>query len=164
MCISDCDIIWSSQILCYLTISASAQAAWTKPRNYRLLSFLPPGKPSQISRRSYRQKTPAVGCVSGSSSKLSNSRIISDIFGAKIINVQSRLLGYFSGKPGDLMNPLLEVKFLEHSGPERGVIGGMGRGKKKETRVTLVLFSSHKTKKNPGVGKQWWKYLVVHIV
>lgn len=34
------------------------------------------------------------------------------------MNVQSRLLGYFSGKPGDLMTPLLEVKFLEHSGPE----------------------------------------------
>lgn len=34
------------------------------------------------------------------------------------MNVQSRLLGYFSGKPGDLMTPLLEVKFLEHSGPK----------------------------------------------
>lgn len=34
------------------------------------------------------------------------------------MNVQSRLLGYFSGNPGDLMTPLLEVKFLEHSGPE----------------------------------------------
>lgn len=67
-----------------------------------------------------------VGWVSGSSSKLSNSRIISDIFGAKIINVQSRLLGYFSGKPGDLMYPLLEVKFLEHSGPKREMIAGLG--------------------------------------
>lgn len=36
------------------------------------------------------------------------------------MNVQSRLLGYFSGKPGDLMTPLLEVKFLEHSGPAWG--------------------------------------------
>lgn len=43
--------------------------------------------------------------------------MISDIFGAKIMKVQSRLLGYFSGNPGDLMMPLLEVKFLEHSGP-----------------------------------------------
>lgn len=34
------------------------------------------------------------------------------------MNVQSRLLGYFSGNPGDFMTPLLEVKFLEHSGPE----------------------------------------------
>lgn len=33
------------------------------------------------------------------------------------MNVQSRLFGYFSGKPGDFMTPLLEVKFLEHSGP-----------------------------------------------
>jgi len=33
---------------------------------------------------------------------------------------QSRLLGYFSGKPGDFMTPLLEVKFLEHSGPVWG--------------------------------------------
>lgn len=56
--------------------------------------------------------------MSGSSSKLSNSKMISDIFGAKIIKVQSKLLGYFSGKPGDFMTPLLEVKFLEHSGPE----------------------------------------------
>lgn len=57
--------------------------------------------------------------MSGSSSKLSNSKMISDIFGAKIINVQSKLLGYFSGNPGDFMTPLLEVKFLEHSGPAR---------------------------------------------
>jgi len=33
------------------------------------------------------------------------------------MKVQSRLFGYFSGKPGDFMTPLLEVKFLEHSGP-----------------------------------------------
>lgn len=79
--------------------------------------YLPPGKPSQISSLSYRQKTPAGGVGSGSNSKLSNSRMISDILGAKIMKVQSRLLGYFSGKPGDLMTPLLEVKFLEHSGP-----------------------------------------------
>lgn len=83
-------------------------------------SRLPPGKPSQISSLSYRQKTPAGGVGSGSISKLSNSKMISDILGAKIMNVQSRLLGYFSGKPGDLMTPLLEVKFLEHSGPAWG--------------------------------------------
>lgn len=79
----------------------------------------PPGKPSQISSLSYRQKTPVGGVVSGSSSKLSNSRMISDILGEKIMKVQSRLLGYFSGKPGDFITPLLDVKFLEHSGPER---------------------------------------------
>lgn len=57
--------------------------------------------------------------VSGSMSKLSNSTTISDILGAKIMKVQSRLLGYFSGKPGVLMTPLGAVKFLEHSGPAR---------------------------------------------
>lgn len=41
------------------------------------------------------------------------------------MKVQSRLLGYFSGKPGDFMTPLLEVKFLEHSGPA---------GRKREVR------------------------------
>lgn len=55
--------------------------------------------------------------ASGSISKLSNSKTISDILGAKIMKVQSRLLGYFSGKPGVLMTPLGAVKFLEHSGP-----------------------------------------------
>lgn len=57
--------------------------------------------------------------VSGSMSKLSNSTTISDILGAKIMKVQSRLLGYLSGKPGVLMTPLGAVKFLEHSGPAR---------------------------------------------
>lgn len=57
--------------------------------------------------------------VSGSISKLSNSTTISDIWGAKIMKVHSRLLGYFSGKPGVLMTPLGAVKFLEHSGPAR---------------------------------------------
>lgn len=55
--------------------------------------------------------------VSGSMSKLSNSTTISDILGAKIMKVQSRLLGYFSGKPGVFITPLGAVKFLEHSGP-----------------------------------------------
>ena len=57
--------------------------------------------------------------VSGSMVKLSNSTTISDILGAKIMKVQSRLLGYFSGKPGVLMTPAGVVKFLEHSGPAR---------------------------------------------
>lgn len=87
--------------------------------------------------------------MSGSSSKLSKSRIISDIFGAKIINVQSRLLGYFSGKPGDLINPVLEVKFLEHSGPERG-IERTGMGEEKKERNVLLLFCTHKTKRTHG--------------
>lgn len=55
--------------------------------------------------------------VSGSMSKLSNSTTISYILGAKIMKVQSRLLGYFSGKPGVLTTPLGAVKFREHSGP-----------------------------------------------
>lgn len=127
------------------------QAAWNKPRNYRLESFLPPGKPSQISRRSYRQKTPAVGCVSGSSSKLSKSKIISDIFGAKIINVQSRLLGYFSGKPGDLISPLLEVKFLEHSGPERERIEG-GEVKEEKEKDSFYCCFVRRKQKEPRDG------------
>lgn len=79
----------------------------------------PAGKPSQISSQSYRQRAPGGGVVSGSMSKLSNSTTISVILGAKIIKVHSRLLGYFSGKPGVLMTPLGAVKFLEHSGPAR---------------------------------------------
>lgn len=77
----------------------------------------PAGKPSQISNQSNRQRAPGGDVVSGSMSKLSNSTTISDILGAKIIKVQSRLLGYFSGKPGVLMTPRGAVKFLEHSGP-----------------------------------------------
>lgn len=84
----------------------------------------PAGKPSQISSQSYRQRAPGGGVVSGSISKLSNSTTISDILGAKIMKVQSRLLGYFSGKPGVLMTPLGAVKFLEHSGPARREDGG----------------------------------------
>lgn len=107
-------------------------------------SRLPPGKPSQISSLSYRQKTPAGGVGSGSSSKLSNSKMISDILGAKIMNVQSRLLGYFSGKPGDLMTPLLEVKFLEHAGPAWGggelVYYWYGVGKEYSTRRYLYHY------------------------
>lgn len=57
--------------------------------------------------------------------------MISDILGAKIINVQSRLLGYFSGNPGDFMTPLLEVKFLEHSGPAARTKGGDEKGSEK---------------------------------
>lgn len=34
---------------------------------------------------------------------------------ARIVKVQSRLCGYFSGKPGDSMVPLGLVKFLEQS-------------------------------------------------
>lgn len=79
----------------------------------------PAGKPSQISSQSYRQTAPGGGDVSGSMLKLSNSTTISDILGAKIMKVQSRLLGYFSGKPGVSMVPLGAVKFLEHSGPAR---------------------------------------------
>lgn len=62
--------------------------------------------------------------VSGSISKLSNSTTISDILGAKIMKVQSRLLGYLSGKPGVLTTPQGSVKFLEHSGP--AAAGGTG--------------------------------------
>lgn len=60
--------------------------------------------------------------------------MISDILGAKIIKVQSRLLGYFSGKPGDFMTPLLEVKFLEHSGPAGRMEGGNEMGSEKMKR------------------------------
>lgn len=77
----------------------------------------PAGKPSQISNQSYRQMAPGGGVVSGSMSKLSNSTTISDILGAKIMKVHSRLLGYFSGKPGVLMTPRGAVKLVEHSGP-----------------------------------------------
>lgn len=62
--------------------------------------------------------------------------MISDILGAKIMKVQSRLLGYFSGKPGDFMTPLLEVKFLEHSGPAGQMKGGSEMGSEKMRRNT----------------------------
>lgn len=88
---------------------------WAKPPQLNS----PAGKPSQISSQSYRHRAPGGGVVSGSMSKLSNSTTISDILGAKIMKVQSRLLGYFSGKPGVLMTPRGAVKFLEHSGPAR---------------------------------------------
>jgi hypothetical protein len=39
---------------------------------------------------------------------------------ARMVKVQSRLCGYFSGNPGDSMVPLGLVKFLEQSSePER---------------------------------------------
>lgn len=64
-------------------------------------------------------------------SKLSNSTTISDILGAKIMKVHSRLLGYFSGKPGVLMTPCGAVKLVEHSGPA-------GRDDSGETGVWTV--------------------------
>ncbi|TNN72416.1 hypothetical protein EYF80_017342 [Liparis tanakae] len=95
--------------------------AWVNLRAFALIrtelvrfTLSPQGKLKEITER---QNTPVGGVGSGSSSKLSNSKMISDILGAKIMKEQSRLLGYFSGKPGDFMTPLLEVKFLEHSGP-----------------------------------------------
>ncbi len=70
------------------------------------------------------------------------------------MNVQSRLLGYFSGKPGDLMTPPLEVKFLEHSGPE-------GDTERKENVRIFGLFTEA-----DGVGEKtnieertWWSVL-----
>lgn len=66
--------------------------------------------------------------VSGSMSKLSNSTTISDILGAKIMKVQSRLLGYLSGNPGVFITPRGAVKFLEHSGPEQRSRGRKGQG------------------------------------
>lgn len=58
------------------------------------------------------------------------------------MNVQSRLLGYFSGNPGDFMTPLLEVKFLEHSGPAgrttgRNEMGKRGGGAKEGVEVFI---------------------------
>lgn len=62
------------------------------------------------------------------------------------MKVQSRLLGYFSGKPGDLMTPLLEVKFLEHSGP-------VGRMKEQNERKSYQTQSVGKVVSGGSV--QW---------
>lgn len=78
----------------------------------------PAGSPSQISSQSYRHRAPGGGVVSGSRLKLLKSITISVILGAMIMKVHSRLLGYFSGKPGVWMTPVGAEKFLEHSGPE----------------------------------------------
>lgn len=105
-----CRILKSFRVFFQKNISNLSSGAVSAPPS-------PAGKPSQISSQSYRQMAPGGGVGSGSMAKLSNSTTISDILGAKIMKVHSRLLGYFSGKPGVFMRPRGAVKLVEHSGP-----------------------------------------------